>query len=150
MKIYEYTIERTVLEESAPTKIKDGRTVYDYAMSHFYKQGRLIWREACWALMLNKSLKVIGHFLVGMGGTDVTPIDKKFITKMAIDTLATGVVLVHNHPGGDPTPSQADITQTEALKKALNLFDVSLLDHVVVADGKYFSFADDCSYEIEK
>ena len=56
---------------------------------------------------------------------------------------ASAVLLYHNHPSGDPTPSKADITQTAKLKEACSLMDIFLLDHIVISRGKYYSFADE-------
>ena len=77
------------------------------------------------------------------GGTGSTVIDIKIIVKKAVERLASGLILVHNHPSGNPLPGEQDRTQTEALKRALAVFDIVLVDHVIIARKKYFSFSDE-------
>ncbi len=99
--------------------------------------------EHCYALLFNRRNYLNGYVKVSEGGLDSTIIDRRKVVKAALDANADGVILVHNHPGGDPHPGQSDLKQTEALKKALGLFDIRLLDHIILAEGSYFSFADD-------
>ena len=75
-----------------------------------------------------------------------TTFDKKIVAKVAIESLAKGVVLVHNHPSGCARPSALDIKETDAVKKGLSLFDIQLLDHVIIGEDEYFSFAEDRSF----
>lgn len=99
--------------------------------------------EQTWALFLNNANVVtgIGHFCSGT--IDACPIDKRRIVKTALDTLATNIILFHNHPSGEPSPSTSDIRETEALRNCLSLFDINLMDHIIISDGGYFSFADE-------
>ena len=102
--------------------------------------------EECWVLFLNK-----GHYLTGKermtsGGLDSTVIDTKQIIKKVVEKGACSIILVHNHPSGDPRPGISDIKATQALKKALSLFNTSLTDHVVIGGGTCYSFADDRVY----
>jgi DNA repair protein RadC len=99
------------------------------------------WREMAWVLTLNKGREVTGHFLLSAGGTSSTVIDKKVVAKVAIEQLADAVILVHNHPSGNCLPSRSDIKETGDIKKALDLFGISLLDHIIIADKEYYSFA---------
>lgn len=92
-------------------------------------------------LTLNKVNEITGYFLLSVGGTSETVIDKKVVAKVAVGQLADGVILVHNHPSGSCLPSSADIEQTGELKKALNLLDILLVDHVIIGSGEYYSFA---------
>ena len=62
---------------------------------------------------------------------------------MALDKRASGLIMVHNHPSGNPRPGHNDLTETERMKKAANTFDIALLDHIIICDDCYFSFADD-------
>ena len=77
------------------------------------------------------------------GTVSACHIDVARIAKMAIIAVATGVILAHNHPSGSPKPGLADINETSNLKKALNTLSINLLDHIIFADGRYFSFAED-------
>lgn len=99
--------------------------------------------EECWVLFLNKSNKLISREMLSIGGLDSTIIDNKTIIRKAIDKKASAMILVHNHPSGNALPSKADIAQTQALGKALKTCDISLVDHVIIAKGTYYSFADE-------
>jgi DNA repair protein RadC len=70
-------------------------------------------------------------------------VDVKAILRRALDRKATGVILVHNHPSGNALPGQADIRQTGILRKALQTCEINLLDHVVIAEDSWYSFADE-------
>lgn len=99
-------------------------------------------KEYCYILLLNKANVPIGYAKVSEGGTDSTVIDMRIAVKAAIDLCATGAALCHNHPSGNPRPGNADLKMTERLKDALRLFDISLIDHIVLGDGNWFSFAE--------
>ena len=86
--------------------------------------------------------------MITLGGLDSTIIDNRIIIRKAIERKSTGIILVHNHPSGSALPSPADITQTRALQKALKTCDISLLDHVIIAPGSYYSFADEELIEV--
>ncbi len=99
--------------------------------------------EECWVLYLNRAQKYIGREKISTGGQASTVIDIKIIVKKAVERLASAIILVHNHPSGNPLPGESDRTQTDALKKALAVFDIALLDHVIVGKKKYFSFSEE-------
>ena len=97
--------------------------------------------EECWVLYLNRGHRLIGKERVSSGGQSSTVIDLKIIVKKAVERLASGLILVHNHPSGNPLPGEQDRAQTEALKRAAAVFDISLDDHVIIGRKKYFSFS---------
>ena len=99
--------------------------------------------EEFWILILNRSNRVIEKRRISQGGITGTVTDIRMILKMAIDNLATSLILCHNHPSGNLQPSEADISVTRRLKESASLMDITLLDHIIVAGKKYFSFADD-------
>ena len=99
--------------------------------------------EECWVLFLNSHNHVISRMRMSVGGSDMTTIDVKQIVRAGIEKGAEGIILTHNHPGGNPRPSEADIRQTEALHVAAASCSMSLLDHVIICDGCYFSFSED-------
>lgn len=99
--------------------------------------------EECWVLFLNRANNLISKEKMSSGGLESTLIDSKSIIRRALEKKASGLILVHNHPSGNPVPGSADITQTRLLKKGLETCDISLLDHVVVADNSYYSFANE-------
>ena len=99
--------------------------------------------EECWIIYLNKANRFIGKEMISSGGLDSTIIDNRRIIGKALDRKASGLILVHNHPSGSSLPSVADISQTQALHRALKTCDLALVDHVVIAKGEYYSFADE-------
>ena len=99
--------------------------------------------EECWILFINNAQYCTGRQRVSSGGLDSTVIDLKDITRTALDRRATFLILVHNHPSGSPFPSQEDIKQTEALKKALTPMGIGLMDHVIICNDCYYSFSDE-------
>jgi len=98
--------------------------------------------EEFWVLLLNKSNRIIERVKVSQGGVGGTVVDPKLVLKHAVERLASAVIVVHNHPSGNPQPSDKDIALTEKLKNAAQLFDITLLDHVIITDGECYSFAD--------
>ena len=96
--------------------------------------------EECWALYLASSGRVLERMRISQGGVQATVVDCKLILKRALELLAVQIVLVHNHPSGNIQPSQQDIALTERVSQASQLFDIRLLDHVIIAKGAHFSF----------
>ncbi len=99
--------------------------------------------EEFWVILLNRSGRLIRKQQISLGGVHGTVADPKIIFKTALDALASGIIVAHNHPSGNLTPSQQDINLTKKLKEAGQLLEIQLLDHVIVAGKKYFSFADE-------
>jgi len=104
--------------------------------------------EEFWALFLNRSNRIIDPFKISQGGVSETIVEGKLIYKEAIARLASYVVLCHNHPSGNHLPSPQDNTVTSRIKKGLELLDIYLLDHVILTDGKYYSYADENKIQI--
>ena len=102
--------------------------------------------EECWVVYLNSAKYVIGRECVSSGGLNATIIDVKKIVASALERRAQSLVLVHNHPSGNPRPGREDLIQTQALRRALDAFSIHLLDHVVFCDDSYYSFADELVY----
>ena len=99
--------------------------------------------EECWVIFLNRANYVLGKERMSVGGLESTVVDVKSILRRALEKKASGVILVHNHPSGSAMPGQADIRQTGLLKKALQTCEIQLLDHVIVAEDSWYSFADE-------
>ena len=99
--------------------------------------------EEFWIILLNRANRVIRKHQVSQGGVAGTVADPKIIFKVAIAELASGIILAHNHPSGNLTASQADIELTKKIKEAGKLLEIQVLDHLIVAGQKYFSFADE-------
>ncbi len=99
--------------------------------------------EECWVLFLNRANKVIAKEKVSIGGISGAVLDPRLILRKAVDKLASAIILIHNHPSGNPMPSEMDRKQTRMLRDAAGLLDIALLDHVIVAGDKYYSFSDE-------
>lgn len=99
--------------------------------------------EAFWIILLNRANRVIRKHQISQGGVSGTVADPKIIFKVAVEELASGIILAHNHPSGNLTASQADIDLTKKLKESGKLLDIQVLDHIIIAGKKYFSFADE-------
>lgn len=99
--------------------------------------------EEFWILMLNRANKVIGKHPVSQGGIAGTVVDAKMVFKPAVEHSASSVILCHNHPSGNLQPSHEDIKLTKKLQDAGTNLDVKVIDHIIVTDSGYFSFADE-------
>ncbi len=99
--------------------------------------------EEFWCMFLNTSNKVIRKEKISKGGIDSTIVDVRLIMKRALLLSASAIILVHNHPSDSTKPSQADIDITKKINRGSSLMDIKLLDHVIVGDTNYFSFADE-------
>ncbi len=94
-------------------------------------------------LFTNRANKVLGVFEVSTGGIAGTVADPKLIFVAALKAGATGIILSHNHPSGNLTPSHADIELTKKIKEGGRLLEIQLLDHLILTSESYFSFADE-------
>lgn len=100
-------------------------------------------QEEFWILLLNRATQLIRKQKVSLGGIHATYVDPKVIFKHALEAGAANIILAHNHPSGNTTPSQADLDLTRKLKEGGKLLDIQLLDHIIVAGKSYLSFADE-------
>jgi DNA repair protein RadC len=98
--------------------------------------------EEFWILFLNRSNKVINRMKLSQGGVSGTVTDVRMVMKRAIEYLASGIIVCHNHPSGNLNPSESDSKITQKIKEAGNLMDIQLLDHLIISDKCYYSFAD--------
>jgi DNA repair protein RadC len=94
-------------------------------------------------LILNRANQVVKEEYLSKGGISGTVVDVRLICKAAIENNASAVVIAHNHPSGQLTASEQDKSITKKLKEALKTFEIALLDHLIIGDQKYYSFADD-------
>ena len=99
--------------------------------------------EECWLMFLNKGRRLLGRERITKGGVDLTVMDIKMMVSRSLEKLSSGVILVHNHPSGNPQPSVRDREQTESLRKALALLDIQLCDHIIICQDKYYSFSEE-------
>jgi DNA repair protein RadC len=99
--------------------------------------------EEFWVLFLNNSNKVILKSQLSKGGISGTIVDVRLVFKVALENGATGLILCHNHPSGGLIPSDADKQITKKIKQAGDSLDVKVLDHLIITETKYYSFADE-------
>ncbi len=100
-------------------------------------------QEEVWLLTMNRAGKLINCFQISTGGVSGAVVDIKLILKRAINNLASTIILAHNHPSGEVQPSHEDKRLTSKLSEAAKLIEIPLVDHIIVGDGKYYSFADE-------
>ena len=98
--------------------------------------------EEFWILFLNRSNKPLNRMKVSQGGISGTVTDVRIIMKKAVEHLASGLIVCHNHPSGNNNPSESDIQITRKIREAGSMLDVQLLDHIIIAGTTYYSFAD--------
>ena len=122
-------------------KIGSSKNAADYLKTQ-YKDSLTIY-ESFTALFLNNHNNTIGFVEISKGGITGTFVDIRIVAKYALDVLATGVIFAHNHPSGNTKPSEADKSLTQKLLKGLALIDVKVLDHIILTEDSYLSFADE-------
>lgn len=99
--------------------------------------------EEFWVISLNQSAKLIKKVRISVGGITQTSADIRLIMRVLIDTRATQFAAVHNHPSDNSRPSNEDKRLTEQLNKAAGLFNIRMMDHVIITNGGYYSFCDE-------
>lgn len=99
--------------------------------------------EEFWAILLNNSSRIIKRTRISSGGLTATAVDVRMVLKEALIADATCIIVCHNHPSGQLRPSRDDQMLTDRLHTALNQINIKLLDHVIITDGTYYSFAED-------
>ena len=123
-------------------KISNSRESYSL-ITNYWNLDTIEMLEEVKVILLNKANKVLGIFDLLKGGICSSIIDVKIVLSIALKTLATGIIIVHNHPSANLTPSKADIDITQKLKYACKVIEIVLLDHLIISKEDYFSFADD-------
>lgn len=99
-------------------------------------------RERFYALFLNNNNEILGYYEVSTGGLTSTIVDIRLLMTAAIKCLATSIIISHNHPSGADHPSKEDKSITDKIKSAAKLLDIKLLDHIILYNDWYYSFAD--------
>jgi DNA repair protein RadC len=99
--------------------------------------------EEFWVLILNRANQVIKEEKLSKGGISGTVVDMRLICKTAIENNASGIIMAHNHPSGQVVPSEQDKSITKKMKEGLKVFEIALLDHLIIGDQQYFSFSDE-------
>ena len=100
-------------------------------------------QESFWIILLDRRSKVIHTEEIHLGGMSAMVVDPKIIFQKALERKACSIILSHNHPSGAPSPSIEDIRLTEKIKSAGQFMDIKVLDHIIIGEGTYYSFADE-------
>lgn len=120
-------------------QIKNSKDVYELYHSVMCDLSK----EEFWVLLLNNNSRIIGNIKINSGGVDNVYIDVREVLREALLQRATRIVIVHNHPSGNTQPSKADIEITKKIAQSADIMNIKLLDHIIVCEDKYYSFADE-------
>ena len=143
-KVNEIAISYTgSLKTNLLPKISSSRSAADLAFAQWNKN-EIELQETFKIMLLNNANKVKGIYTLSTGGITGTLVDIRIVFAVVLKSVTTSIILAHNHPSGTLQPSQPDKLLTEKIKKAGELFDIKVLDHLILTpDGDYFSFADE-------
>jgi len=123
-------------------KINQSRDCYNI-LKDIYNSETVEMREDFYIICVNRSNEMIGYHKISSGGVSGTVVDARIIFSIAINSMASGIFLSHNHPSGQLQPSEQDISLTEKIKQGAKLLDMQLLDHIIYTPEGYYSFADE-------
>lgn len=143
MKIPEIKISFKIdkVKKSEMIQIASSKDGYD-VLRQIFDADTIDWLEESIVLCLNRANKVVGFYKLSAGGMNGVIMDTKVVFTVALNCGASSIVVAHNHPSGKLYPSEADIRITQNLKNAGEIMDIPLLDHIIVTDEGYYSFAD--------
>lgn len=128
--------ESEVIQKKKITSSKDAYEILQTVLSDVY-------HEEFWILLLNRANQVMSKVCISEGGTSATVVDPKKIFKTALENNAVAIVLGHNHPSGNLKPSEEDMKITKKIIEAGKFLEISVLDHLIIGENAYFSFADE-------
>lgn len=135
-----YTLHASTNNDFKKVTISNSADAASYAKAFYFDDINIF--ESCFILLLNRANKTTGYAKISQGGIVSTVVDVKIIAKYAVDAMASGVILIHNHPSGTLTPSASDIQISGQLKKALKILEIELLDSIILTDSGYYSLLD--------
>ncbi len=130
---------RNDTESKAPEFIHSSRDTYNFMRRHLLDLNH----EEFWIVLTGRSQKILGKELISKGGMSEVAVDPKIIFGIALQHQATNIFLVHNHPSGNLKPSNQDIHLTKRLCDAGKMLDIRILDHLIITDSGFYSFADE-------
>ena len=134
---------KTKVKSSERPVIVLAEDVYRLLIDYVYDKEIIQYKECLKLILLNKAGKLLGVAHISEGGIDETSADIRIIMQAAILGNASSIILTHNHPSGNLKPSTQDDLVTENLRKAAKLFNITLLDHIIVTDSGYYSYLDE-------
>ena len=123
-------------------KVTSSEDAYKYLLST-YKKETICYKEYFKVLFLNQANQVLGYTLISEGGLTETSADVRLIFQAALLTNSVALILAHNHPSGNLKPSPEDIRLTKQVREASNFMRIKILDHIILSDTEYYSFADE-------
>lgn len=123
-------------------KVASSEDAYKYLLST-YKEGTICYKEYFKVLFLNQDNQVLGYTLISEGGITDTTVDVRVILQAALLTNSVAIILAHNHPSGNLKPSRQDMEITKKVRDASQLMRIKVLDHLIISDAGYYSFADE-------
>ncbi len=141
MKAYEVSLIKHKNNAFESVKITGSKDAEQYARKFYHADLGLY--ESFFIMLLNNNGMVVQWAKISQGGVAGTVVDTIIVAKYVVETLAKSVILVHNHPSGNLKPSEPDKAMTQKIKQGLSLFDCSVLDHVILTEDGYYSFADE-------
>lgn len=130
---------RRAFESQAKDKLTKPREIYDYFNPEFENLNH----EEFWIILMRRNLSVIKKERISVGGLHGTVVDITKIMKQAVEKEASSLILAHNHPSGNLSPSSQDIEITKKIIEACKIFGISVLDHLIITDNGFYSFADE-------
>ena len=130
---------RKATEITKKPKVTSSKDVYNYIIGDLQD----LPHEEFWILLLNRSNTIISKHQISSGGVSGTVADPKMIFKIALENLSSSIILIHNHPSGNLKPSESDKRLTKKLSDSGTILDIPVLDHLIITDSSYYSFADE-------
>lgn len=130
---------KPLTDSSSVSRLTCSKHCYEFLYPYFADLSH----EEFYAVYVNRNNKIIAVRQISKGGLTGTVADGKVIFQKALEARATGIVLAHNHPSGSADPSPADMHLTKSLQKFGTMIDLQILDHLIITDNNYFSFADE-------
>ena len=112
-------------------------------LTNYCKKGTICYKEYFKVLFLNQANQILGYTLISEGGITETCADVRLIMQAALLTNSVALILAHNHPSGNLKPSPEDIRLTKQVREASNFMRIKILDHIILSDTEYYSFADE-------
>ncbi len=131
--------KRLLRETKTKKHLTNSTDAYDYFRSHIMD----IQCEECHLLLLDVKNQIMGHHLISRGGISESIVDIRLVLRPALIAGAPNIMLAHNHPSGNPLPSRQDDDLTQRLHQACKTVSLRLLDHIIIGDDTYYSYADE-------
>ena len=143
LKVCEVAITyKSKVKPSQRPKLSKSKEVFNL-LSKMYDENTVELKEYFKVVLLDQSNKVLGYYDLSFGGIDGTYVDVRHVMQVAILANATGIIITHNHPSGNPTPSVNDRRVTNQIKKASDIMNIRLVDHIIMTRETFYSFADE-------